>query len=179
MRDECELADLMTRALDGDERAYRAFLERVAGHVRALARWKLRLADPSDLEDIVQETILAIHAKRHTWRRDRPIGPWIGAIARHKMVDQMRRRGSRGTVDIDDVVDVLAAPSDDETCPRDLIDAALVSLPRGQRLVVSALTIEGRSIRETASRLGTTEVAVRVAFHRALARIRALVGGAS
>lgn len=177
VRNESELAALLACGLEGDERAYRLFLERVASQVRGLARWSLRSVDASDVEDIVQETLLAVHTKRHTWRRDRPVGPWIGAIARYKMVDALRRRGGRVTIDIDDLADVLPAPPEEETLSQTRIDAALVALPPGQRSVVSALTLEGRSIRETASRLGMTEVAVRVAFHRGLARIRALIGG--
>lgn len=176
MRDEAELAALMRKALDGDDRAYREFLERTAAQVRGWVRRKLA-GRPAEVEDVVQEVVLAIHAKRHTWRQERPIGAWIGAIARYKIVDELRRRAPRVEVDIAGLEGILAAP-EAEAVPEGLVDRALVALPPGQRSVVAAVTVEGHSIRETASRLGMTEVAVRVALHRGLAAIRRTIGGA-
>jgi RNA polymerase sigma-70 factor (ECF subfamily) len=178
VHDETELADLMRSALAGCDADYRLFLDRVASKVRSLARRKLSGYRGADVEDIVQETLLAVHTKRHTWRTDRPIGPWIAAIARYKVVDEMRRRGSRVEVDIADLADLLAVPETEATATEAMVDRALGALPSGQRSVVSAITIEGRSVRETATLFGMTEVAVRVALHRGLATIRARIGGA-
>lgn len=177
MRDEAEVAALMRRAIEGDDGAYRIVLLRIAALARDLARRKLA-GRPADVEDVVQEVVLAVHAKRHTWRQDRPIGPWIAAIARYKIVDELRRRGSRTEVDIAEFEDVLAAP-ERESAPDGLVERALGRLPSGQRSVVSAVGVEGRSVRETATLLGMTEVAVRVALHRGLAAIRRSIGGAS
>src|SRR5690606_41131913 len=77
----------MRAALGGDEAAYSDFLHRVAAIVRGSARRKLaRTGTGIDAEDIVQETLLAIHLKRHTWRPSEPILPWIFAIARYKFI---------------------------------------------------------------------------------------------
>jgi RNA polymerase sigma-70 factor (ECF subfamily) len=74
------LAGLMQRALGGDETAYAVFLREVAAVVRRTARGRLAPGIGIDPEDIVQETLLAIHLKRHTWQPDSLIGPWVHAI---------------------------------------------------------------------------------------------------
>jgi RNA polymerase sigma-70 factor (ECF subfamily) len=89
--DETELARLLRAALAGDERAYTEFLRRAACLVRGFARRKV-MQGGIDPEDIVQETLLAIHMKRHTWRDDAPVTPWLYAIARYKLIDAFRRR---------------------------------------------------------------------------------------
>jgi DNA-directed RNA polymerase specialized sigma24 family protein len=98
-----------------------------------------------DPEDVVQETLLAIHMKRHTWRQDEPVGPWVHAIARYKIVDAFRRRGRVVTVDIEDFSESLAGEEAPVMHERD-IERALQCLTDGQRQVVSAISLEGRSI---------------------------------
>ena len=66
-------------------------------------------AGPNEVEDVVQEVLLVIHLKRHTWDQSKPIGPWIMAIARNKMIDDLRRKGRRTEVPIDGMLDVLEA----------------------------------------------------------------------
>ncbi|WP_280949692.1 sigma-70 family RNA polymerase sigma factor [Mongoliimonas terrestris] len=175
MRNEDALATLMRQALEGDKAAYRDFLARAAVDIRAMARRRLPASAQADLEDVVQETLLAIHAKRHTWRPDRPIGPWLAAIARYKAIDAIRRRGARPAEDIADYEHLIAAPEVETVSAHD-VQTVLDALPPGQRSVVSAITLEGRSIRETATGFGMSEVAVRVALHRGLAAIRSRMG---
>lgn len=165
--DETALASLLREALAGNEAAYSQFLERVSRMVRALARRKLSGGAGLEPEDIVQETLLAIHAKRHTWRSDQPVMPWFYAIARYKIVDAFRRRGRAVVVDIDDFADRLEAEQPDTVSERE-IARALDGLPDGQRRVVKAISVDGRSIAETARDLGMKETAVRVALHRGL-----------
>lgn len=171
---ETDLRVLLLAAINGDEAAYRRFLTRAAVVVRGFAR--RRCGDLIDPEDIVQETLLAVHLKRHTWRSDAAVEPWLFAIARYKLVDGFRRKGRRVEVDIDDLADVLAAEPQDETLtPRD-VDRVLGALPEGQRNVVESISVDGRSITETAARLGMNEGAVRVALHRGLKAIAARFG---
>lgn len=167
--DEAELSRLMRAAIGGDEKAYAELLRRVAGLVRGFIRRRTREGGV-DPEDVVQETLLAIHTKRHTWRQDAPILPWIYAIARFKLIDAFRRRGRRVEIDIDDVAELIAEPENDKVSERDL-GRVLDSLSPGQRSVVSSISVEGRSITETAQALGLSEPAVRVALHRGLAAI--------
>lgn len=153
----------------GDESAYAVFLERVAVLVRGFCRRRI-IHGGVEPEDVVQETLLAIHLKRHTWRQDEAVMPWIYAIARYKLIDAFRRRGKRIEVDIADFADTLAEPEKDSLGSRD-IDRALDALAPVQRNVVSSISVDGASIGETASALGMTETAVRVALHRGLKAI--------
>lgn len=118
----------------------------------------------------MQETLLAIHVKRHTWRSDAAVTPWLYAIARYKLIDALRRRGKRIDIDLDEIADTVAAVEDDRPSSHE-IGRALAALAPGQRSVVSAISVEGRSIGETAASLGMTETAVRVALHRGLTAI--------
>ena len=166
---EAEAAALMRAALAGDEAAYAEFLRRAALLVRLFAR--RRAGGGLDPEDIVQDTLLAIHLKRHTWQADRPVLPWVLGIARYKLVDAFRRRGRRVEVEIGDLADTLPAPEAEPEPSAREITRALDSLAPGQRSVVASISVEGRSIRETAAVLDMTETAVRTALHRGLAAI--------
>ncbi|MEZ2333178.1 sigma-70 family RNA polymerase sigma factor [Mesorhizobium sp. RCC_202] len=168
-KDEAELSGLLRAAIAGDERAYADFLHRIAALVRGFVRRKI-VQGGVDPEDVVQETLLAIHVKRHTWRQDAPVLPWIYAIARFKLIDAFRRRGRRIEIEIDDIAETFAEPETETVSERD-INRALDGLPPAQRSVVSSISVDGHSIGETASKLGITETAVRVSLHRGLAAI--------
>lgn len=168
-RDEAELARLMRAAISGDENAYGDFLQQAACLVRGMARQKI-VYGGIDPEDIVQETLLAIHLKRHTWRQDAPIMPWLYAIAKYKLIDVFRQRGRRMEIEIGEIAETLAAPTSQSVSDRE-ISRALATLSPGQRSVVAAISVDGRSISETAKWLDLSEAAVRVAFHRGIAAI--------
>lgn len=160
---------LLQAAIAGDEKAYAAFLTRTAMVVRGFARRKI-IHGGVDPEDVVQETLLAIHTKRHTWRDDAPVLPWIYAIARFKLIDAFRKRGRRVEIDIDEFAETLAQAEPETVSDRE-IGRVLETLAPGQRSVVSAISIEGHSIGEAAQKFGMTETAVRVALHRGLRAI--------
>jgi RNA polymerase sigma-70 factor (ECF subfamily) len=160
----------MRAAIRGDAAAYRRLLQELAPVLRALAgRGLARHRHGSeDVEDVVQETLLALHLKRGTWDERQPFSPWLYAIARNKLIDNLRRRGRQAHVAIDDIGELPGA----EASPAELngVDAErLISRLNGrQREIVVAISIEGASARQVAERLGMTEGAVRVALHRAL-----------
>jgi RNA polymerase sigma-70 factor (ECF subfamily) len=160
----------MRAAIGGDTSAYHRLLDELAPMLRGLASrgFAHHKLSPEDVEDVVQETLLAVHLKRHTWDERRPLLPWLNAIARNKVVDNLRRRGRRTYLPIDDVSAWLAG----EDQPTDLnnVDAEQVMgrLNGRDREIVAAISIEGQSARQVAQRLGMTEGAVRVALHRAL-----------
>lgn len=172
---DAELARLLRAAIAGDEAGYAIFLDRVAALVRGFCRRRIAHGGVEP-EDVVQEVLLAIHLKRHTWRQDEAVMPWIYAIARYKLVDAFRRRGARIEVDIADFAETLAEPEKEVAASRD-IDRALDGLAPVQRSVVASISVEGASIGETASALGMTETAVRVALHRGLKAISRRFGG--
>ena len=70
-----------------------------------------RIEHGVDPEDVVQETLLAIHLKRHTWRADGPVLPWVFAIARYKLIDHLRKNKIRASIPIEDA-DELAFETD-------------------------------------------------------------------
>jgi len=172
---EAEWAALMRAGLQGDEAAYRKLLEQLAPALRGLAR--RRLAGTADSEDVAQEVLLAIHLKRHTWKTDQPFKPWLNAIARHKLIDVMRRRGRRGEVPIDGLEDVLP----DDTAPAETSQgelSRLIARLDGKQLdVVRGISLDGDSISETATKLGMSEGAVRVTLHRGLRKLASLYRG--
>ncbi len=168
---ESQLAELMRAANGGDPGAYRRVLEALAPLLRGLvARGFARYGrGAEEVEDVVQETLLALHLKRHTWDEHQPLLPWVRAIAQNKLVDNLRRRGRHRQVSIDDeLLQTLAL--DAEPAISDTLDAArmLAHLDARQRDVVKAISIEGASAAEVGQRLGMTEGAVRVVLHRAL-----------
>lgn len=170
---EKEWALLMRAGNAGNSASYRDLLRQLTPALRGLARRGLRRAGmaETDAEDIVQDTLLAIHLKRQTWNEDAPISPWIFAIARHKVIDALRRRGRRIDVPIDDFADSLHNGEPEPCSIVADIDRHLDALPVGQRNVVKAIAIDGRSIDDTAAKLEMTNGAVRVALHRGLARL--------
>ena len=107
----------MRLAVSGDDAAYHRLLKAVTPVLRAAARRGLaRSGQPVDQsEDIVQDILLAVHLKRHTWDADAPFGPWLFAIARNKLIDALRRRGRRVFVNIDDFAETIPSEPVAET----------------------------------------------------------------
>lgn len=173
-RDE-EWTGLMRQALAGDGAAYHRLLKEVTPVLRAGARRGLsRAGQPVDQsEDIVQDILLAVHLKRHTWDSTAPFSPWLFAIARNKLIDALRRRGRRVFVNIDDFAETLGAEPEPETPGAGVVAAQLQSLPTRQRDVLQSIAVESSSIRDTAAKLKMSEGAVRVALHRGLAALTA------
>ncbi len=116
----------------------------------------------------MQETLLAIHLKRHTWDSQLRLAPWVGAIARHKVIDAMRRRGARRFEPIEDFEAVLPAPEAEDPHDRSDAERLMQKLAPRQRDIVKSISLDGQSITATAARLSMSEVAVRVALHRSL-----------
>ncbi len=171
-------AALMRAANSGDAESYERLLRRIAAALRPVIRRGLARAGRSgaDVEDVVQEILLAVHLKRHTWDSARPIEPWVHAIARYKLVDALRRRAGHFDLPIDDFSDRLAAEEESPQVPGREAERHLAHLPAGQRAVVQAIAVEGVSISETAGRLNMTAGAVRVALHRGLATLAKKLG---
>jgi RNA polymerase sigma-70 factor (ECF subfamily) len=176
---EQEWADWMRRALAGDAAAYRHFLTAVTPHLRAMARRRCDQfgAPVSEAEDVTQEVLLAIHLKRGTWDPARPIGPWLSAIVRNKLIDSLRRRGRQVRVPIEDVIDTIEAVETGAITDRLDAERVLARLGDPQRDIVRSISLEGRGVRETAERLRMSEGAVRVALHRALKALAAAFQG--
>ena len=166
---------MMRLARQGDEEAYRRLLGEVARWLRGIVRRGLVSAGRgvADSEDIVQEALLAMHLKRETWDESQPIGPWLRAIARHKLLDHLRRRGFHDHLDLDDYADSPQAAVDADASAGIDSRQMLATLPERQRRIVEEISLEGRQAADVATRLGMSEGAVRVALHRALKALAA------
>lgn len=173
---ESVLKPLWLRAQAGDEAAYRRCLGLLAARLRAYLRRRLATR-PDEVEDLVQETLLALHLQRGTYDASLPVSAWAVAIARHKLVDLWRRHGRRdGLHDAIDDVDerLLAVEPEDGGAGRDL-ERLLEELPAAQRQAIVLTKVEGLSVAEAAARAGASESAIKVQVHRGLRRLAALV----
>ena len=173
---EDQLKELLARALRGDGAAYHAFLDGLSGFLRAyLGRRLARL--PDDVEDLVQETLLAVHNQRHTYDAALPVTAWVHAIARYKLIDFLRRRAGHEALNdpIEDDDEFLAASDDEPRDARRDLATLLQQLPDRHRLPIVYVKIEGRSVAETAKATGMSESAVKVGIHRGLKALAALI----
>jgi RNA polymerase sigma-70 factor (ECF subfamily) len=167
---ELQLHALWLQAQEGDAASYARALKVISGYLRRYLNRRMQ-SQPSDVEDLVQETLLAIHQKRHTYQAEQAFTAWMYAIARYKWIDHLRAHGRREALhdDIDDWSEVLAASSETEVADsrRDL-SHMLTLLPDKQRLAIEHTKLQGLSITETATLTGQSEAAVKVNVHRGL-----------
>jgi len=175
---EAEWKRLMLASRAGDEAAYRALLADLSRYLRSWAVSGLRRAgrSPAEAEDIVQETLIAIHTKRHTWDADQPVGPWLHGVARHKLVDALRKRTGHDHLAIDEFSEVIPAPATEGQLAGSDILRMVSSLPARQASIVQAIFVEGQRTADVAGALSMSEGAVRVALHRALRTLAAAFG---
>ena len=175
---EEHLRALFLGGLGGDAGAYHAFLKELSAHLRNFLRKRLvRL--PDDVEDLVQESLLAVHNQRHTYDPGQPLSAWVQAIAKYKLVDLLRRRAVKDalTDPLDEESELFSsADSDAEEARRDLI-TLLDELPDHHRLPIVHVKLEGLSVREAAQITGMSESAIKVGVHRGLKFLAAKIRG--
>lgn len=172
------LRPIWLQAQAGDEVAYRRALQMFASRLRGYFGRRLS-SDPHDVEDLVQETLLALHLQRGTYDAGIPVTAWVHGIARHKLVDLWRRRGrsERLFESFDDLPEALhPAVHDEAEAQRDL-GLLLQVLPAAQRLSIVDTKLEGLSVADAALREGVSESAVKVNVHRGLKRLAKLIRG--
>lgn len=170
---ETQLRPLFMAALAGDEAGYRAFLEAISARLRPYLRQMLARSgrrEDSEIEDVLQETLLALHLSRHTYDTASPVTAWAHAIARYKLVDHLRRTGRHaGSLPLDDEAFQLAGPPDSAACEARLdLGRAMDALPARTRGLIEQVKLQGASIAEAAGTAGMTETAAKVAIHRGL-----------
>ena len=166
---EARLKALMCESLGGDAAAYGRLLSALAAHLRAFFRRRLS-RDPESVEDLVQETLIAVHNQRHTFESDQPFTPWVHAIAKYKLIDAFRRRSARPEEPLpeDDELGVLAeSATEAATAERD-IAKLLATLPAHFRLPIEHVKLQGLSVQEASVRTGMSVSAVKIGIHRGL-----------
>lgn len=171
---DTDLKAKMIMALDGDAAAYESLLRLLVPYLRAFFRRRVNGEDVA--EDLVQETLIAIHSKRATYDRDRPFSAWLFAIARYKLADHFRRvHRTNGFEEIDDQ---LAGPDFESASLAAMdVDKLLEGLPAKQRNAIRATKIEGLSLSEVAVRSGISESDAKMSVYRGLGRLSARVQG--
>lgn len=168
--DEVSLARLAALAQRGERAAYAAFLGECQ---RWLRRYFVRRVGAEFLDDLVQETLLSVHAKLASYDPARPVLPWLAAIARYRWVDQLRRiYRARECALEDDVADDAGEP---EIAARISLDRLFAYLPPGQVQAIELVKIEGRSVAEAAAASGQSESLVKVNIHRGLKKLATLI----
>jgi RNA polymerase sigma-70 factor (ECF subfamily) len=172
---------LMAHAQDGDREAYRTLLNEISPYLRSRA---VRcFSDPRDVEDAVQDVLLAIHVVRNTYDPARPFGPWLVAIANRRIIDRLRRKAR-------DKAREIALAAEQETFradaanfqvtsriaePDDALREAIERLPSEQRQAVELLKLREMSLKEAAAVTGRSVTALKVATHRAIKSLRAML----
>lgn len=162
----------MVAAQGGDSQSYETLLTRVAGLVQAFVR--KRAGDTSWCDDVVQESLLAVHRARHTYDPTRPFAPWLYAIVQNRFIDALRRQRRRLLRELQsDAALEFAdrAPQERDALLRD-VRRAVSALPDNQRRVIELLKFEDLSVREVAVRLGMSESNVKVTAHRGYRALR-------
>jgi RNA polymerase sigma-70 factor (ECF subfamily) len=172
---ESVIRGLMIDGLDGDAAAHAALLRLLVPLLRSFYRRRMRGAD-DDVEDLVQETLIAVHVRRATYDRDRAFSAWLFAIARYKMIDHFRRVAR--LCPLEGLEDTLAADDfENGALARMDIDRLLDDLPPKQARMIRATRIEGASVAEAAQADGIGESDVKVSVHRGLKALIARVQG--
>lgn len=163
--DEAQLRRLMTGSLTGDAAAHRDLLRALLPVLRNY--FSRRTGGASDVEDMVQETLIAVHTKRASYDPARPFGPWLFAVARYKLVDAVRRK--RIHLPLDGLEEMLGDDGFEDAVSAKLdVDAMLATLPTKQAATIRATRIEGLSTAEAAARGGISESDVKISVHRGL-----------
>lgn len=175
MADEARLRAQLLKGLEGDEAAHRAFLTEAAALLRGYFRNRLRSA-PEDAEDLVQETLVALHTKRDTYDPSYPLTAWMYAIAKYRLVDHLRRAKRRAHGSIDDIEIGDADPNYEASDARRDIAVLLEKLPEKQRTAIRLVKLEERSVREASSLTGLSESDIKISIHRGLKTLMSLMG---
>lgn len=170
----------MAAAQGGDRAAYQRLLESVLPRLRGFVT--NRLGDPASVEDVVQNVLFNLHRARHTYRPERPFGPWLWAIGRNAVIDAQRARSRRLRREVP--LESVAEPVQPESDPVDVptlspeLAEALQKLPASQREAVELVRLQGLSVAEAAQRVGISPGALKVRAHRGYRALRArLTGG--
>src|SRR6266436_8159359 len=175
---EIELKALMLASQDGNAASHRALLDRLSRRLRAYYKGKLARFGRGavEAEDLVQEAVLAIHLKRHTYDPAEPLTAWVHAIARYKLIDFLRRtRKSISDVPIEEADTIMA--HDDNVDAESTYDVRrlMEQLPKNMRCSIEAVKLDGLSIAEAAKRCGISEPGVKMSIHRGLKTLAAMI----
>jgi RNA polymerase sigma-70 factor (ECF subfamily) len=175
MADEAHLRALLLQGLAGDEAAHRAFLTEAAALLRAYFRNRLR-GQAEDAEDLVQETLVALHTRRDSYDPNFPLTAWLYAIARYRLIDFLRRSKRRAHASLDGLDIGEPDPEYGASDARRDIGVLLEKLPEKQRTAIRLVKLEEKSVREAAAATGLSESDIKISIHRGLKTLMRLMG---
>ncbi|PTM86668.1 RNA polymerase ECF family sigma subunit [Mycoplana dimorpha] len=155
-------------SLDGDEAAYRRLLGALRHLLVGYYSRRIGAATRADMEDLVQETLMALHARRMTYDLRRSFTAWFFSIARYKLVDHHRGRGGRAMMETELEDDLEGGFREEALTARMDVERLLGALPKAQQDLIRQVRLEGQSIALAADRTGLSESAVKVSIHRAI-----------
>jgi RNA polymerase sigma-70 factor (ECF subfamily) len=162
----------MLRGLSGDAQAQRQLLSDLAVLLQRFLR--RRLGPVPDVDDLVQDTLVAMHTRRDTYDPSQPITAWVYSITRYKLVDHLRRKRVRLAVSLDDCQELFSEDEVEQAADSRDVDQLLGELPERQREAIRLTRIEGWSVAEAAAKTGQTIAAIKVNVHRGLKRLISL-----
>ena len=173
-RVEMELKVLMLAGLAGDARAHQQLLLAAAARLRSYYARRLG-GDAPDLEDLVQETLIAIHERRESYNSALPFTAWLHAIAKYKLIDHYRRAGVRRHVELDDVGELVAEDGFEPALAAIDLERMLGQLPPKHRQAIKLTRIDGYSVEEASNMSGQSASAIKIGVHRGLKKLTAKV----
>jgi RNA polymerase sigma factor (sigma-70 family) len=168
--DEASLARMMVMSQQGDKQAYAALLEACQRWLRGY--YSRRIA-PAQLDDLVQETLIALHTKRASWDSTRPFLPWLAAIARYRWVDHLRKLYRADEHELHE--EFIGTDEEPAIAARISIDRLLGLLPDAQARAIALVKIDGLSIAEASQATGQSESLVKVNIHRGLKKLAHMI----
>jgi RNA polymerase sigma-70 factor (ECF subfamily) len=180
-----QLRLLMREAQKGDADAYRALLTAVTPRIRRIVRARRGFLGAADVEDLVQDVLLSVHAVLATYDPTRPFMPWLMAIVRNRLVDAARRYGRQHVheTQFDDprvtFNEIAANTTGEGIGDVEALEHAIRALPAGQRQAIELLKLREMSLKEASVATGTSVAALKVATHRAIQSLRRILGVSS
>jgi RNA polymerase sigma factor (sigma-70 family) len=159
----------MRAAQEGNESSYARLLHEISTW---LTRYYARRVHVSLVSDLVQETLMSIHAKRHTYDPSQLFGPWLAAVARHRWIDHLRKQSRAVEVELFDTI-AGSDTADANDYARDL-EVMMREIPEKQAHVIRLVKIQGHSIAEVSHVTGHSEASVKVMIHRGMKRMAEL-----
>ena len=170
--------ELMIAAQAGDKRAYRRLLTELVPFLRAAA---IKLTGRPDMaDDIVQETLIALHRVRDSYDASRPFQPWLVSILRRRAIDAIRAHARRGGThgdlsDADHIADPSGTAGIDQLEAAQVLNQALAELSPGQRQAIELLKLGELSLKEASKITGLSIPALKIATHRAVKALKAIL----
>jgi RNA polymerase sigma-70 factor (ECF subfamily) len=161
----------MRVALDGDKSAYNNLLTHVK---RWLGAYYSKRIGPEHIDDLVQETLMTVHTKRHTYDPTKPFGPWLSAVARYRWIDFLRASKTGLNVELDE--ETISAPSKhDSVLAKHDLQKLLAKLPEKQAKIITMVKLQEMTIQDVSNETGQSISSIKVTVHRGIKKMMVMI----